>query len=262
MKRSFDVVVRGAGDLATGVILRLKRAGFSVVALETARPTVIRRTVSFAEAVYEGSCIVEDTEARLASGKEEALSLPEDIVPVLIDPECLSGFSPIALVDAIIAKRNTGTGLGMAPFVVALGPGFRAGIDAHCVIETKRGHTLGRVIWEGEAIPNTGIPGNIGGYAAERVIHSPSAGIFHGVRSIGDIVSKGDTIAYAGDTEIKASISGMLRGILHDGLSVPEGFKVADIDPRENADCHTVSDKALAIGGGVLEAIDGFVRKR
>ena len=258
------VVVRGAGDLATGVIVRLHRAGYKVIALETERPTVIRRTVSFAEAVYEGGITVEGIRGTLVSGKAGILrALDEGDVPVVVDPalEVLSSFHPAILVDAIIAKRNLGTRKDMAPFVIALGPGFTAGLDADAVIETKRGHTLGRVIYHGTAIPNSGVPGNIAGYAEERVIHSPSAGIFRGVKAIGDIVRKGDVIAYAGSTPVLATIDGKLRGLLHDGLEVPEGFKIADIDPRgEKADHTTISDKARAIAGGVLEAADRFAR--
>lgn len=256
------VVVRGAGDLATGTIVRLHRAGYKVIALETEKPMVIRRTVAFAEAVYEGGMTVEGIRGTLVSGKAGILrALDEGDVPVVVDPalEVLSSFHPAILVDAIIAKRNLGTRKDMAPFVIALGPGFTAGVDADAVIETKRGHTLGRVIYHGTAIPDSGVPGNIAGYAAERVIHSPSAGIFRSVKSIGDIVRKGDVIAYAGNTPVLATIDGKLRGLLHDDLEVPEGFKIADIDPRgENADHTTISDKARAIAGGVLEAADRF----
>lgn len=254
------VVVRGAGDLATGTIVRLVKAGFSVIALETDRPTVIRRTVSLAEAVYEGIAEVEGVKGILANNAAEARRiLDSGSVPVLIDKNLsvLDDFHPAVLVDAIIAKRNLGTHRGLAPLVIALGPGFTAGVDADVVIETKRGHTLGSVIRTGTAIPNSGIPGNIGGYAEERVIHSPAAGVFRGVKAIGDIVRKGEVIAYVGDVPVSATIDGKLRGLLHDDLEVPVGFKVADIDPRgESADHLTISDKARAIAGGVLESVE------
>ncbi len=253
------VVVRGAGDLATGTIIRLFKAGCKVIALETAEPTVIRRTVSFAEAVYDGEMTVEGVRAVLSNNDSDIRqALDEGSVPVVIDPSLsiLERFQPVALVDAIIAKKNLGTKRGMAPVVIALGPGFEAGVDADAVIETKRGHTLGSVIYNGCAIPNSGIPGNIAGYAEERVIHSHVPGVFRGVKNIGDIVSKGDTIAYIGETPVEAPIDGKLRGLLHDGISVPQNFKIADIDPRgEEADHLTVSDKARAIAGGVLEAL-------
>ena len=256
------VVVRGAGDLATGTIIRLHNAGYRVIATEIDKPTVIRRTVSFAEAVYEGAVDIEGVTGRLVSSLDEAYNvLDNGSVPILIDPglSLLAKAMPTVLVDAAIAKRNLGTRIDMAPFVVALGPGFTAGVDADAVIETKRGHTLGSVIYNGSAIPNTGIPGNIAGYAAERVMHSPCSGAFRCVRNIGDIVRKGEAIAYVGDTVIPASIDGKIRGLLHDGLFVPEGFKIADIDPRgESVDHLTVSDKARAIAGGVLEAVDGY----
>ena len=259
------VVVRGAGDLATGTIVRLVNAGYKVIALETDKPTVIRRTVSLAEAVYEKEMIVEGVKGVLVSSDAAIRRvLDEGNVPVVIDSDLsiLSSFHPAVLVDAIIAKRNLGTRKGMAPFVVALGPGFTAGVDADAVIETKRGHTLGSVIYSGSAIPNSGIPGNIGGFARERVIHSPASGVFRGVKHIGDIVKKDEIVAYVSDTAVKATIDGKLRGLLHDGLSVPEGFKIADIDPRgEEADHTTISDKARAIAGGVLEAIDSWARK-
>lgn len=257
------VVVRGAGDLATGTIVRLFKAGYSVIALETEKPTVIRRTVSFAEAVYDGEMIVEGVKGILAKNYADVRSiLDSGSVPILIDEKLslLDTFHPVALVDAIIAKKNLGTKKGMAPLVIALGPGFEAGVDADFVIETKRGHSLGSVIRQGSAIPNSGIPGLVGGYGKERVIHSPSSGKFRGVKMIGDLVRKDDVIAYVGDVEVKASIDGKLRGLLHDDLVVPPGFKIADIDPRgENADHLTISDKARAIAGGVLEVIDSYV---
>lgn len=258
------IVVRGAGDLATGTIIRLHNAGYRVIALETATPTVIRRTVAFAEAVYEGTVIVEGVKAELATTLKDILPiLDRGSVPVFVDPEMtvLETFHPAVLVDAIIAKRNLGTRRGLAPYVIALGPGFEAGKDADAVIETKRGHSLGSIILCGSAIPNTGVPGMIAGYAAERVIHSPAAGIFHGLRNIGDIVRKGDVIADVSGVPVTATIDGMLRGLLRSGLEVPEGFKIADIDPRgAGADYLTVSDKARAVAGGVLEAVDGFLR--
>ncbi len=256
------VIVRGAGDLATGTIIKLWRAGYDVLALETAQPTQIRRSVSFAEAVYEGSMTVDGVRAVLIHTPEEAFhAFDENAVPVLVDPEGLSiaCLKPGVVVDAIIAKKNLGTNRDMAPLVIALGPGFTAGVDADAVIETKRGHRLGRIIREGIAIPNTGEPGNIGGYTTERVIRSGSAGVFRGVCTFGDIVKKGDVIAYVDAVPLTATIDGMIRGMLHSGLYVTEGFKVADIDPRGSAaDCTTPSDKAYAIAGGVLECVDSF----
>ena len=259
------VVVRGAGDLATGVIVRLHKAGYKVIALDIEKPTVIRRTVSLAEAAYEGSYEVEGVTGVFLKTWDDALKvLSEGKVPVIADPgmNIPGHIKPVCIVDAIIAKRNMGTKKGMAPLVIALGPGFEAGVDADVVIETKRGHRLGTIITEGTAVPNTGIPGIIAGYGKERVIHSPASGEFRGVRAIGDIVKKGETVAYVGDTPVPASLDGKLRGLLHDGLIVPAGFKIADIDPRgEEAEHLTISDKARAIAGGVLEALDGFLRK-
>ena len=258
------VVVRGAGDLATGVIVRLVKAGYQVISLDIPKPTVIRRTVSLAEAAYEGKYTVEGVTGVFLPDWTDALKvLKEGNVPVIADPEMHipSYIKPVCLVDAIIAKRNLGTQKGMAPFVIALGPGFEAGKDCDAVIETKRGHRLGKIITEGFAAPNSGVPGIIAGYGRERVMHSPRGGVFEGRREIGDIVAKGDVIAYVGDTPVLASLDGRLRGLLHSGLTVPEGFKVADIDPRgEEAEFMTISDKARAIAGGVLEALDGFIQ--
>ena len=248
------IIVRGAGDIATGTLLRLKRCGFRVAALESPRPTSIRRTVSFSEAVYDGAALVEDVTARLVD------TLPAEnteFIPILIDPdgETIRKSHPDAVVDAILAKKNLGTRMDMAPATIGLGPGFTAGSDTHAVVETKRGHTLGRVIWKGSAIPNTGIPGVVGGYGIERVIHAPVDGTIHILRDIGLKVENGDIIATIGGTPVKAKIPGMIRGMLREGFPAWKGLKMADVDPREDADWHTVSDKALAVAGGVLEAL-------
>lgn len=248
------IIVRGAGDIATGTILRLKRCGYSVAALETHAPTAIRRTISFCEAVYTGEMTVEGVAARLTDTLPDA---PTDWIPILIDPEAciLRKVRPAAVVDGILAKRNLGTTMDMAPVTVALGPGFTARKDVHAVIETKRGHTLGRVIRSGSALPNTGIPGVVGGFGKERVIHAPVGGSIHILRDIGSKVEKGDSIACIDGTAISAPISGIVRGMLREGFPAPQGIKMADIDPRPDTDWHTVSDKALAVAGGVLEAL-------
>ena len=259
------IIIRGAGDLATAVAIRLHNSGFRVVCLEVAKPTVIRRTVSFAQAVFEGQACVEGVSARLVSIDDIDKAFSEDAIPVIADPsgESIRTLRPAVLIDAIIAKKNLGTSKDMAPFTVALGPGFVAGEDVDCVIETARGHNLARLIYSGSAAPNTGIPGNIEGFTSERVIYSPCSGTFHAVRKIGDIVVKGDVIAKVGDMPVPASIDGMIRGLLHDGLDVPEHFKIADIDPRgSRADYRTCSDKARALGGAVLEAVMNYLSGR
>ncbi len=258
-------MVRGGGDIATGTIYKLVRSGFPVLVLETARPSAIRRNVAFSEAVYEGSSRVEDMTCHLAASLEEARKLLEkEGLAMLVDEQaaCLKELKPLAVVDAILAKKNLGTHLDMAPLTIALGPGFVAGKDVDVVIETMRGHRLGRLIYSGRAMENTGVPGLICGYGKERVIHAPAAGIFNTVHQITDIVEKDEVIAYicgkdGQRTAVKASLSGLLRGLLRDGYPVPEGFKVADIDPRaeEYENCFTISDKARCIAGGVLEAI-------
>lgn len=262
------IVVRGGGDLATGTIHRLWSAGFRVLVLETERPAAIRRQVSLCEAVYEGRAAVEGLTAVRIDGPEKAQEVwGEGSVPVLIDPEgkCLETLRPTVVVDAIIAKKNLGTHRGMAPFTIALGPGFTAGVDVDVVIETSRGHNLGRVITSGTAKPNTGRPGNIGGYTVERVIHAPAAGVLRNIRAIGDLVEKGESIARI-ETEseavmVRATISGIIRGLIRDGYPVTEGFKIADIDPRkeELANCFTISDKARCIAGSVLEQVCKFI---
>ena len=271
MKESADdifnnlIIIRGAGDLATAVAIRLHNSGFRVVCLEVAKPTVIRRTVSFAQAVFEGQSCVENVHARLVSIEDIEKTFSEDAVPVLIDPEAdaIRILKPSVLIDAIIAKKNLGTSKDMAPFTIAMGPGFIAGEDVDCVVETARGHNLARLIYSGSAAPNTGIPGNIEGFSSERVIHSPCSGTFHTIREIGDIVSKGEVIAKVGSMPVHATIDGMIRGLLHDGLDIPEHFKIADIDPRgSRADYRTCSDKARALGGAVLEAVMNYLSGR
>jgi xanthine dehydrogenase accessory factor len=254
------VVVRGGGDIATGTIHKLHKCGFKVLVLETANPTAIRRSVSFCEAVYDGKAMVEGVEAKLAGSRSDIrLCWQEGTVPVAIDPqgELIGSLKPLAVVDAILAKKNLGTKKDMAPITIALGPGFEAGQDVDVVIETMRGHSLGRLIFEGSAIPDTGIPGEIEGHSKDRVIHSPAAGILEATAKIGDRVSKGDIIARIGSCSVRATIDGILRGIIRDNSSVFKGMKIADIDPRldEKQNCFFISEKARNIAGGVLEAI-------
>lgn len=260
------VIVRGAGDLATGVGVRLWRCGFRVIMTETARPLTIRRTVSLSEAVYEGVTTVEGVTARRAEGMGDIDTLfSRDIIPVLVDPhlKILSRRQFDVLVDAVLAKRNIGTGIQDASLVIGLGPGFVAGRDVHAVVETKRGHYLGRVIWTGGPAPNTGIPGQVLDISEDRVIRAPIQGEFQSVVQIGTMVKQGNLLGHVNQTEILASISGVVRGLIHNRVSVNKGLKICDIDPRGISDyCRTISDKALAVGGGVLEAILSSMNKR
>jgi xanthine dehydrogenase accessory factor len=253
------VLIKGGGDLASGVAHRLHRAGFPVVITELPQPTVIRRTVAFASAVFEGQVTVEGVTARrLDDLAAVPTALAEGVIPVLVDPpaEAVRRLQPDVVVDAIVAKRNTGTRLTDAPIVVALGPGFVAGVDCHAVVETQRGHYLGRVILAGAAAPSTGEPGEVAGVGGERVLRSPVAGTFRGRRRIGEPVVAGDVVAEVDGAPVIAAIAGVLRGLLHDGLAVHPGLKVGDVDPRGQPEyCFTISDKARAVAGGVLEAI-------
>lgn len=303
IKKNLLIICRGAGDLATGIIHRLHRAGHRVIALETDYPAAIRRQVSFCEAVYDGSAAVEGVTARLVPALADAESDTETYsgindtpaahivsekwdssaieavleageVPLLIDPkgESIALLKPDVVVDAIIAKKNLGTTINMAPLVIGVGPGFTAGQDVHLVIESMRGHNLARIITDGMAQPNTGVPGNIAGFTSERVIHAPAAGYIHDVRKIGDIVQKGDEIARIyPDKEsydnalseyvpVNATITGIIRGLIREGYYFRKGFKIADIDPRESelTNCFTISDKARSIAGSVLEAVSAF----
>lgn len=259
------VVVRGGGDIATGVVQKLWHAGFNVLVLETALPLTIRRTVALSSAVFEGFYRVEDMSAALISSPQEcAAHWAQGLIPVLVDPlaVCLEYIKPFAVVDAIIAKRNLGTRRGMAPVTIALGPGFSAPEDVDCVIETMRGHYLGSIITKGGALPNTGRPGNIGGKTSERVIHAPAAGVVKHIRSLGDEVERGEPIFTIGGVPVPASLSGTLRGLISEGVNARKGLKCADIDPRpaKEVNCRTISDKARAVGGGVLEAC--FIKAR
>ena len=315
IKENLLIMCRGAGDLATGIIHRLHRAGHRVIALETDYPAAIRRQVSFCEAVYDGSAAVEGVTARLVPALNDAKNDTEiateadaetDVetyswindtpaahiasekwsrsaievvleageVPLLIDPkgESIALLKPDVVVDAIIAKKNLGTTINMAPLVIGVGPGFTAGNDVHLVIESMRGHNLARIITDGMAQPNTGVPGNIAGFTSERVIHAPAAGYIHDVRKIGDIVQKGDEIAriypdkgsfdnaLSEYVPVNATITGIIRGLIREGYYFREGFKIADIDPRESelTNCFTISDKARSIAGSVLEAVSAF----
>ena len=326
------VLVRGAGDLATGIIQALHRAGFSLVATEVPEPSAIRRSVALCEAVYDGRTEVEDCEAQLCSSVGEALELldgnaqmqsqtapaindmngdrhvdesehkakpkkpalavssgafqqalkadkqeqgqerkhkqqEQDAkgstfsppIPLLIEPSlnCHSELKPVAIVDAIIAKKNTGLQRRMAPITIALGPGFSAGEDCDIVVETMRGHNLGRLIFSGMARPNSGIPGLIAGHDADRVIHSPATGSIHNLAQIGDLVEAGQILADIEGVPVKATIHGVLRGLIRDGFAVSEGLKIADIDPRytEQMNCFTISDKARALGNATLQAL-------
>ena len=315
IKKNLLIICRGAGDLATGIIHRLHRAGHRVIALETDYPAAIRRQVSFCEAVYDGSAAVEGVTARLVPALADAKNDTEtDVetdaetdtetysgvndtptanivsekwsrsaieavleageVPLLIDPtgESIELLKPDVVIDAIIAKKNLGTTINMAPLVIGVGPGFTAGNDVHLVIESMRGHNLARIITDGMAQPNTGVPGNIAGFTSERVIHAPAAGYIHDVRKIGDIVQKGDEIAriypdkgsydnaLSEYVPVNATITGIIRGLIREGYYFREGFKIADIDPRESelTNCFTISDKARSIAGSVLEAVSAF----
>ena len=253
------IVIRGAGDIASGIALRLHRSGLDVVMTDVARPTAIRRTVSFSQAVIHGQTTVEDVTAVLAQNVSQLGEiLDRGEIPVLVDPEaaCVEELRPDAVVDAILAKRNLGTTLDMAPVVVAVGPGFNAGEDCHAVVETMRGHTLGRVYYSGSALPNTNIPGLIGGFAGERVLRAPADGVFHQILDIGAQVKMGDVAATVDGVPMTCTLDGVLRGILPEGTPVHRGMKAGDIDPRCKVEhCYTASDKALAVGGGVLEAI-------
>jgi len=253
------IMVRGAGEQASGVAHRLYGAHFKVFMTEIPNPLCIRRMVSFCECIIEGSWEVEGVRARHVPSPDGVWTAWEEkTIPVLIDPEGKSreAIKPHVIVDAILAKRNTGTRRGDAPLVIGLGPGFWAGKDVDIVIETNRGHNLGRIIREGPAEADTGIPGVIGGVGAQRVLRAPADGIFHPVKGIGDLVHAGEMVARVDGEPMVTSIDGVIRGLLRENTKVHAGLKAGDVDPRGILGyCHTISDKARALGGAVLEAI-------
>ena len=270
MKNIQPIIVRGGGDIATGTIVRLYKSGFPVIILETKNPSAIRREVSFCEAIYKGEMEVEGIRATSVSSFIEAYDKAVNgELPIIVDPnmKCLDSYSPDILIDAIIAKKNLGTRIDMAKRVISLGPGFFATKDCHFVIETMRGHNLGRIIKEGSAIKNTNTPGLICGVGRERVVHSKYTGKIKPICRISDIVEKDEIIAYVenetGEYEIKSNIRGVLRGIIKEGFFVKEGLKIADVDPRieEKENCFTISDKARNISGSVLELVNDFYNR-
>lgn len=266
MIKNILVIIRGGGDLATGVAVRLFRAGFSVIILEIEHPTVIRLPVSFARTVYEGKAIIEGIEVILISSWEEAKkNIKLNKIPVLVDPKgsCIKKLSPTVLVDSILAKRNLGTRKEQAPLVIGLGPGFTAGEDVDVIIETKRGHNLGRVYCHGQAAPDTGVPGEVGGESKRRLLRAPAEGKIIPLHKIGDLVKAGEVIAEVEGVPLKVEISGVLRGLIYPKSWVTKGMKVGDIDPRGIREyCFTVSDKARSLGGAVLEAICAYLKKK
>ena len=254
------LAVRGGGDLASGTIHRLFASGYRILVLECDRPTAIRREVAFCEAVYDGVATVEGVTARRVDSFRECQEIwGAGEIPLMVDPQgkILREYRPTALIDGILAKQNLGTDRSMADLTIALGPGFSAGEDVDYVVETMRGHNLGRIIREGSALPNTGIPGVIAGYGKERVIHAPAGGVIRCQSRIADIVEKDQILGWIGEVPVKASLTGVLRGIIRDGARISEGMKIADIDPRkeQKKNCYTISDKARCIAGSVLEIL-------
>jgi xanthine dehydrogenase accessory factor len=254
------ILIKGAGDLASGVAYRLHRCGFPLVMTELPMPTMVRRAVSFGQAVYDGEMTIEGVTARRVPGPGEALAVARqgEVIPVLVDPEAdsVSLLQPAVLVDAIMAKRNTGTRLDDAPLVIALGPGFTAGMNCHAAIETNRGHWLARIIYQGSPQPDTKTPGKVKGYTGGRVIRAPAAGHLEPLAQIGDRLRKGDLIGSVGGHEVRAMFDGVLRGLIHPSVPLTKGLKIGDLDPRDvDRHCFTISEKSLAVGGAVLEAI-------
>lgn len=253
------VVIRGAGDIATGIGHRLHRCGYKVLHLDIEKPLVIRRTVAFTEAIFNGSGEIDGVKCMKVENLSEIKKAWEnDLVAVMIDPEAkiIDELKPDVVVDAIIAKKNIGTNKSMAKTTIAIGPGFVAGKDVDVVVESNRGHFLGSIILKGSAAPNTGEPGNIAGFTTERVIRANEDGVIKNIREIADIVKQGEIIATIGDSKILASLDGVLRGLITDGTEVFKGLKIADVDPRGDVSyCYTITEKARAIGGAVLEGI-------
>ena len=263
-KRLAPICIKGGGDIASGIAWRLHHCGFMVLITEIPKPMAVRRKVAFCEAVYDGHAEVEGVEALLISDAEDSSKVwAQGKMPLLIDPEFerAKTVRPEVVIDAILAKRNTGTSIDDASLVIALGPGFEAGKDSHFVVETNRGHNLGRLLTEGSAEPNTGVPGPVAGISSDRVLRAPCKGLWQSEAEIGDMVKKGDTVGSVDGQPVETLIDGVLRGLIRPGIPVKEGLKIGDIDPRGVKEyCYTISEKALAISGGVLEGIMRFVR--
>lgn len=252
-------VIKGAGEMASGIAWRLHRSGFTrIIMVETAAPAAVRRLVSFCEAVYDGGKVVDGVEAVRAKGRQEInQALADNIIPVVVDPEwrTITEWNPDVVIDAIVAKKNLGTNQNEAELVIGLGPGFSAGSDVHVVIETNRGANCGRVLHAGSAEEDTGIPGQVRGYAEERVIRAPNTGVFEASVSFDDLIKPGTVLGRVADTPVTALIHGKVRGLIRDQRPVEQGDKIGDIEPRVEINSHLVSDKSLALAGGVLEAI-------
>ncbi|SPD74116.1 putative 4-hydroxybenzoyl-CoA reductase molybdenum cofactor biosynthesis protein [uncultured Desulfobacterium sp.] len=264
--KNLKLVVKGAGEMASGVAWRLFNSGFRRICMtDVAQPQAVRREVSFCEAIYDGQKTVHGVTAKLITSMKAISEIWEiGQVPVIVDPEAgvIDFLKPDVIIDAILAKKNLGTKITNAPLVIGLGPGFCAGRDVHLVVETNRGHDLGRLIHQGEAEKNTGVPGVIAGYGAERVFRAPKDGRFIALSGIGDLVEEGDLVADVDGLPVKAQIKGVIRGILRNGTHVWKGMKAGDVDPRGKKDfCYSVSEKTLAIAGGVLEGILSYYNK-
>jgi xanthine dehydrogenase accessory factor len=260
--QNLRIVIKGAGEMATGIAHRLFTSNVtSIVMTEVPEPVTVRRTVAFSEAVYEGRAKVEGVEAKLIKARDELGGVWEsEKIAVIVDPEwkIVNDIRPDVVVDATMTKRYTGTRKEEAPLVIGVGPGLLAPYDVHAVVESNRGHNLGRVIWHGSAEPRSGVPGEVMGYTRERVLRAPREGVVKHTKTLGDSVNKGDLILYVGETPVYATIAGILRGLIRE-ISVLKGEKIGDIDPRGNIEfCHTITDKARAIAGGALEAILHF----
>lgn len=252
--------IKGAGEMGSGIAWRLFMANMRrILMMDISNPLAVRRGVSFCEAIQEDSITIEGLEAVRAKSIEDIRKIWDaGKIPVLADPEwrIIKDIRPDVMLDAILAKKNLGTSKDQADLVIGLGPGFTAGKDVHIVIETNRGHNLGQVITSGQAQADTGIPGAIAGHTVRRVLRAPGSGIFHPEKNIGDSVTTGERIGTVGGTEVQAGLDGVIRGLIRSGTLVNKGLKIGDIDPRGDTDyCYTISDKARAIGGAVLEAI-------